>query len=227
MKRFFFWLICLTYFTPAFSQLTQSETPTFFVRLDQVSAKLATRSQIQTISLGSDPWMEFQVVPNNVLSDDVKKENPGLATFDVVSNGELIGAFTYFPGGLWASYTRDGKTVTIAPDVNQGLGYHKVEFGKKTVPMGFCKTDHDGETYDLADLNRVVKSKRGDLVTKQEYRMAIVATGEFYAKNGNSAAAAYAAITASVNGISAIYNKHLQIDRSFCLQQHRYRSIHP
>ncbi len=204
-------MICLTYFTPAFSQLTQSETPTFFVRLDQVSSKLATRSPIQTISLGSDPWMEFEVVPNNVLSEDVKKENPGLATYDVVSKGELIGAFTYFPGGLWASYTRDGKTVTIAPDFNQGLGYHKVEFGKKTVPMGFCQTDHDGETYDLADLNRVVKSKRGDLVTKQEYRMAIVATGEFYAKNGNSAAAANAAITASVNGISAIYNKQYSI----------------
>ena len=211
MKRLFLWLLGFTMVTPAFNQTVSPEKSLFLVDLQSIETTVNSRNDVRSISLGNDDWMQFQIVPNNVMGPDVKKENPGLFTFDIVENGKLIGAFTYYPGGIFASYNKGGKTISIAPDYHEGPGSHTLELGKKTVPFGFCKTDHEGQVYDLADLKRVVNANRGDLVTKQEYRIAVVATGEFYAQNGNTNAAATAAIVASVNGISAIYNRQYSI----------------
>ena len=105
-----------------------------------------------SVSIGKEDWLQFQIVPNYVLGAEVKKDNPGLYTFDIVDNGKLLGAFTYYPGGAFATYTKSGKMVSIQPDYKSGPGSHTIELGKKTVPFGFCQTDHEGKVYDLSDL---------------------------------------------------------------------------
>ncbi|MBK8700504.1 MAG: hypothetical protein IPN29_13620 [Saprospiraceae bacterium] len=210
MKRFLCLLLIAVFSSATYGQIVSKENTKLRVALDKIQGALASRADYYDLELGEEAWFHIRIVENNVLGEEVKKENPGLKTFDIIEEGKILGAFTYFPGGIWASYTKMGKIITIDPDFKGVLGDHILEYGKKVVPFGMCKTEHDGERYDLADLSKIIKT-RGDLVTKLEYRIAIVATGEYYVNNGNSAAAVNASIAASVNGISAIYTKQYSI----------------
>ncbi len=209
MKRIFFGF---AFFIISFSLFSQSQNKEkdLLINFEFIQSQFNGRSGPINFSINEyDPNMLFHLEENNVISDEVKRENPGLKTYFILEHNSIVGSFTYFENGFWLDYNHKGKLISIYPDFEKGAhGASKIQVERKPIPFGMCGTDH-GEKSRKYDLPKNLN--RAGLVNKLTYRMAIVATGEFYLANGGTPASSAAAIAASVNGISAIYARQLGI----------------
>jgi gliding motility-associated-like protein len=185
----------------------------FYFSFDNFYAQLNGRSGEANLVINEyDPNVVFHLKENNVIGDEIKKTYPDLKSFNIVENKVIVGTCTFNSGALWLDYSYSGKMVNISPDFSKGArGASFIQYAKKAMPFGMCGTEQtlDG-IHDIRKLKEMA-SARKDIVQKLEFRMAIVATGEFYQANGATAASSTSAIVASVAGISAIYTKHLSV----------------
>ncbi len=211
MKRIFFFVAFFISIDYLSSQVLSKDND-MLINLDQISAQLVGRSSsIDFVLQEYDANMVFHLVENDVIGDDVKKEYPGIRTFFIHEKNSIVGSLTYFDNGVWLDYIYRGKSLSIYPDFEKGArGYSKIQYERHAVPFGMCGTLHSDRMHRMGELPKIDAS-RADFVKKREYRIAIVATGEWFAANGASAASATAAIVASVNGITAIYARQLGI----------------
>lgn len=154
----------------------------------------------------------FEVTKNEVLDEESIRHNPNLLTFDLKSQSDknVFGALTLSNNGLYAMVISHGKMISIYPDDPNKPQFHYVEYGiqpdvKKM--KQFCGHDHS-----IDDMIRKPSPFNG-LRTKQTmgskkhtYDVAIVTTGEFYIKNGNTDSAVRTVVVNTLNAISAIFN---------------------
>ncbi len=182
------------------------------LNFDLVQTQLNGRSNSLDFLLPEyDANLVFHLLENDVIAENVKADHPGIRTFFILENNGIVGSFTYFEGGLWLDYNYKGRMFSIYPDFERGArGYSKIQYERHTIPLGMCGADHADPDHRGTDLSQMAGS-RAAFVKKREYRMAIVATGEWFAANGATTTSATAAIAASVNGITAIYARQLGI----------------
>lgn len=182
------------------------------INLDNIQSQLNGRKgEFDFMVPDYDPNFVFHLLENDVMADNIKAQFPTIRSFFVMENNGIVGSMTFYDQGLWLDYNYKGKALSIYPDFSKGArGQSKIQFERRPVPFGMCATDHSGARYKLEDISKVAGS-RADFVKKREYRIAIVATGEWFAGNGGTTTSANAAIVASVNGITAIYARQLGI----------------
>lgn len=178
-----------------------------------IISTINSRTEQKNIALSANPNFNFTIVENDVINGILKEENPEIKTFDVLVNGEKSGSFTYSPQGIWAFYKKNGQNISISPDWSspEHQRYHIVKYGVQNHLLGDCGVDQQGKAVDFATF-RKIQGNRANFTQKRIYRMAVVATGEFTLANGGTVASAKAAITASVNGISDIYERQFGIE---------------
>ena len=227
MLRTIFLLLLISIFTTGSSQLPTPKVsvegiipPTREkIKLDhllqlQTAQKVGSRSSF-SLSLpmrGVD--YTFIATPNDVIDDEFRRNFPDILTFDIVcqSDASINGALTLSSVGLYATILNSGKMVSIYPENVNQASMHIIEYGVQPDlprPAQTCGHDH---SIDRAIKNPTSFGSRVGInigEKRYNYRVAIVATGEFYIKNGNNDNAVRTVVVNSVNGISAIFNNEL------------------
>lgn len=159
---------------------------------------------------------EFKIVPNELVDEAFRRENPNVLTFDLqgVNQKHLVGALTLSHLGVFALILDKGKMISIYPDNINQVKNHIVEYGFKPDLdewKNFCGHDHTMER----DQPKMMfgRSIQGIQIgtDRKSYRLAIVTTGEYYQANGNNNIAVRNKVIADVNAISAIFKNEMSI----------------
>jgi len=157
---------------------------------------------------------KFLATPNEVISSELKTLYNDVLTYDIISadGTDATGALTLSTGGVYATILNKGKIVSIYPE-NFGLSdVHIIEYGfqaDRPKLVQNCGHDHnDTESGQFKTIHTETNSKSGITIgsKRYNYRLAVVATGEFYKNNGNNDAQVNTVIINTVNAISAIFN---------------------
>lgn len=154
----------------------------------------------------------FQVVESPIVSPDFAASYPDYKTYMVqdIENPAISGRISLTPYGFNAVIlTPEGMIHARPLDINNPVA-HEIKMTDLTDSPIECSFD--------ASLNEIpaIPEPPGQSFTngvnKRTYRLAIVTTGEFTAANGGTVPAAIAVVTASVNGIQAIYERELSVN---------------
>jgi len=140
----------------------------------------------------------------------------GIRTYDIfiADDPSVNGALTISNEALYATILAKKQLVTIYPAEYGKSDVFFVEYGlqpglKKLALT--CGHDHNQEIKEVRQNNNLQSRLAGITIgsKRYNYRVAIVATGEFYVKNGNNDSQVNTKVINSVNSISAIYRNEM------------------
>lgn len=154
--------------------------------------------------------LSFLAVENTTMSPALKLAAPDVRTYTLES-GSIRGRMTTSPDGIHAYLFTQQGVVSIYPDHTTAEMDHVIEYG--VVDHGHVHTvmcGHVDEPDDaiLPKMTNELKAAVADVSnggTLREYRLALVATGEFWQANGNSVTPVTAAITSTVDAMNEIF----------------------
>lgn len=160
--------------------------------------------------------IDFVAIPNDVLDEEGKKQNPGVLTYYMyaMEDKKIQGSLTLTHFGLFALILQKGTMVTIRPDkIGQPVN-HIVEYGIKpdmSRYKNFCGHDHSLDDAKKKTLFNPLRNNFQNGESRITYRVAIITTGEYYLANGNNNSLVRAKVISDVNAISAIFKNELSV----------------
>ena len=176
-----------------------------------IDVKAANVSAELELTIDQTP-IKFDVVENNTMTPEFKKAAPDVRSYTMQS-GSMRGRITVSPGGLRAYlFTKNGIVSIYPNNAEDGNKSHIIEYGKvihEDKGHTHLECGQHGQAKELPPVDpEIMKSIEADIsngTMMRTYRLAIVATGEFYQANGNNAAEVNATITATVNAMNELY----------------------
>jgi len=177
---------------------------------------------------------KFIAVENNTISDEFRKENPGILSFDIVDAADPLihGALTITKENMYASILSENGLIGIWPSKYAGRNKYKVYIGNNDPETGYeplvCSSDDSEarlipDVYSDSNLSYRTTGSNGDVI--KTYRLVLVCTGEFYMANGNSTGAVNSLITAIVNGWNVILKNNLSIKFTLVRSPYLYKNM--
>ena len=173
--------------------------------------KLAIEEIMPDIEIGhtisipfSDQLCDITILKEDQSFDHSKSIFQGRKNYDIIS-GDRKGKLLVTDRGIYMTMAGSTGMITLTPD--GGKGSYTLEEGMTYAGIQ-CAVDE-------GLLNRYKHSVRspdiinGDII--RSYRMALIATGEFYEENGGSTELVIDAIIFSLNGLNTIYEQELAI----------------
>jgi hypothetical protein len=181
----------------------------------EFSQEAQTKPLTFNLPLPSGGERAFKVVESPIMAADFAALYPNIKTYGLVAldNPTVTGRMTVSPYGLNAIVLSESGTMGIRPRDLLNPKVHQVYLGQGDSPTLGNKCQFDELTTQQNKLSPPpppVLAAFSNGVTRRTYRLAIVTTGEFTVTNGGSAAAS-AVVTASINGIQAIYDRELSV----------------
>lgn len=161
----------------------------------------------------------FHIKENLVLDAAFRSKYPEIMTFDLqsIDNPGLSGSLTAYSDGLFVTIFGEKEMISIYPEGNNYDDFYIIEYGIQhdvPKPKQFCGHDHSNELTDDIKIGKkeTHASQMLDIGSKIfTYRVAVVATGEFYRANGNDDIAVLAVITHTLNVLNNIYSNEMSI----------------
>jgi gliding motility-associated-like protein len=159
---------------------------------------------------------QIKAVPNYITDAEFSRLYPDIYTYDFTCENDqnINGTITISSTGVYFTIRQSGKLITIYPSKNPtDKDLHYVDYGKtQNNPLTpYCGSNHiDHNT--KKPFFKSTGGLRSDISIgerKYNYRMAVVATGEFYLNNGNNDTEVMTAVVNSVNSLNAIFNNEL------------------
>lgn len=160
--------------------------------------------------------VQFTAVKNDVFVNDSGIQDE-IYTYDVFKSDDkaIYGALTIGSSMVYVHLFNFGRMISVYPDLTTNEGGYWVEYGIqpefKSLQQ-YCSQDNSIE--EMIHHNTKAGSKRVKLSLGSNYysyKVAIVATGEYYINNGNSDNTVRVSIVNSVNAISAIFKNEASI----------------
>jgi len=230
-KCCFIWIFYLSFFSIVHGQknvigiLDSKPSTRDVARIDHLvylnNAMTGSRNSNLNVSLPIyGKQVQFVATANNVADAESLRQFPNILTYDIISTDNPIikGSLTLTPVGVFATVIGYPKMVSIYPDDLVNVSNHIIEYGNQPdlpKPKQMCGHIHDQEE---TRSDRTIKfgSRMGLAIggRRYPYRLAIVCTGEYYRKNGNTDLSVRSSIIGSVNAVAAIFKNELNFDIS-------------
>jgi subtilisin-like proprotein convertase family protein len=153
----------------------------------------------------------FKVVASPMMSPDFQLAYPFIKTYGVqsISDPSVQGRLTTTPNGFFAAIlTKRGMALIRPLNLNNPV-MHEASYDEAALTGIDCHVEELEQGFQSSGSD--FKNAISNGATRRTYDLAIVTTGEFYAANGGSGAAATAVVTATMNAIQAIYDRELAI----------------
>lgn len=201
--------------------LPPSKSRTYNVEVDPSSfhTKVVTqRSEEIDLPFDQVGFSVFDVQPFEMLHESFAKERPDIKIYRITSQEDptVSGKMMITPDYMSATIMTAQGITSLYPD----QGQYMVEQGFDRAVKGHATCGH--ESHNLVDRRlleeiRETASSRigfsnGD--TRRTFRLAVVATGEYYELNGASMAAVQNVLTSAVLDLDVLYEKELAINFS-------------
>ena len=172
------------------------------------------------LPLSDGQQIRFLATENNVLSQEMSQDHPGIFSLDIVAvdNPSIFGKLTVVDDVLMGSIVTPQGMVTIVPSQeldNQLLSFQGAQHPELTsIESTSVTCDLDANLERITD-RKITKTRSADLQSGSEiktYRVALAVTGEFYELNGDNDNDVLAVVTYSINGANLIYENELGIN---------------
>ena len=218
MKKILSLLSLFLILFPLFSQETlQEEDAVHIIQIDPQEELNTLMRNGNTISLELNDNKKFslQLVETKILSDELAREISHVKTFNAFMHGKFVGTYTWSSIGVWYYLNIENQKIAVYPEVNERSNKHYVEYGIKKVEGSFCG-NHDGHDHRNHGVDQFTPEQMRDIQSTfgddlRDYRLYLVTTGEFYRLNGNNFIAVDAVLTATINGLNAVYQNELSL----------------
>lgn len=181
--------------------------------IETIEQRTVDSERNHKIPLPDGTSIKCRIEPSDVLAEKVDY----IRTYNVYKDNQFIGTYTWSTSGEWYYLNIDGKSFSITP-IPENRGRYILEHAKR---VHFeCGTTHDHSHHHRShDEDHKVITRRLLNTQKRTYRMAAVCTGEFYELNGNNMNDAMAVLTATVQGLNALYLREMALE--FRLVKHK------
>lgn len=193
------------------SQNVQSPRIKIHFDVKALNERVLQRNTSFSLPVNNLEKIDVSLVKNNAMDADFQAAYPDIKCYDAFNaEGNWLGNVTITPNGIWYSLWNNGKFMTAFPDLQSTDGSHFIEYGSNASHKIDCGVN-ESMKQDVRDA--LDKSNRSALSGDKlrRFRMALVCTGEFYELNGNTAPAVNAVITATVQGLNALYQREVAI----------------
>ena len=191
------------------------------LNLGQLAAMLSAAPPESSLAAKTNPLLldlpmpgggerTFRVVESPIMEKKFAAAYPDFKTYAVQAADDpaVTGRISWTPFGVNGVILSHEGMILIRPLDLLNPVLHEVSLNAFSAEAFICDTQAEllGEN---AEGNAKSFSNGG---TKRTYSLAIVCTGEFHNGNGGTVPAATAVVTASVNGIQAIYERELAVN---------------
>lgn len=178
-------------------------------------------NNIQRSSLVDLPYEEslsgLSFVENDVLSAGLKRRY-GIKTYDIYQEETLLGKCTWSASGIYYTFKLESEWLSIFPSGSGVRNMHTVQWGHEDIHGVDCGEVPESEVTTMINdvINRQTSAEQLQVIQQfgdriRTYRMAVITTGEFYELNGNNDTDVSAVVTASIQGLSLLYERELSI----------------
>lgn len=178
-------------------------------------------SQTLDLPLSTFSSHRFLVKENQILSPDLASKFPQIKTYRLISATDpgKFGSLTINGNELEAFLVTDNATLVLKPDEADNTLYTiESSLDSKEAGSGeFCNGTHELTLRNvLPELPKTLDDNPLEIyfngAQRKSFRVAIVTTGEFYRANGNNDQDVLGAVTTTLNGVSAIYERELSFE---------------
>ena len=167
-----------------------------------------TNSHSFTLPLGSKTLITT-AVPTHIIDGALAMDHLNLRTYNLINNREeLIGKLVLTDDRIIIQSIIDDEYQTLYPDPNSNK--YLLEKGIAKDKMLACQVEEIKSKYESYTRSDIGEYSYGDDL--QSFRLAIIATGEFYEQHGNNDASVLADIVMTISGLNLIFEREMSIN---------------